>query len=62
MGKHRQGIAFNPLAPTGLMEHSIHGPQMEHAFQSKVYNKLIDFIIKIFTDHYQCNSFLSSFP
>ena len=47
--KHRDGCGFDRRAPTGLMEHSIHGTRMEQSFESRVYNTLFATIMKIST-------------
>ena len=53
--KHRTGIGYEPRAPSGLMEHSIHGKQMEKSFQSSVINKIIGFFMKIMTSNTTLN-------
>lgn len=47
--KHRTGIGYEPRAPTGLMEHSIHGARMEQAFQYGFANKIFDILIRLST-------------
>ncbi|MCP4763447.1 MAG: hypothetical protein GY870_16865, partial [archaeon] len=48
--KHRTGSGYELKAPTGLMEHSKNGPQMEKAFDSKLVNNIIDFMIGVSTN------------
>ncbi len=47
--KHRIGIGYNPRAPSGLMEHTRFGVEMEMAFQNNFINKLFDILIRLST-------------
>ncbi|MHA1340995.1 MAG: uroporphyrinogen decarboxylase family protein [Promethearchaeota archaeon] len=48
--KHRYGCGYNHKAPSGIIEHSKYGPQMEKAFESNFLNKIFNKIIKVATN------------
>ncbi|MHA1313904.1 MAG: uroporphyrinogen decarboxylase family protein [Candidatus Helarchaeota archaeon] len=46
---HRIGCGHEPRSPTGLMEHAEQGELMERAFESRLFNKVFNFLIRFST-------------